>query len=137
MAMFEQKRSWVDHEMEQHRRSWFCLLCKFSSVQQSDVTLHLERHHPETLSEELKPTMAYMASRPLDSMDASRCPLCDWDKVLLSKGSVTTVSRESFMSHLAYHLEQLALFAIPRANSGEDSDSLGTNHAANHGSQTS
>lgn len=137
MAMFEQTRSWVDHEMAQHRRSWFCILCKFSSDQQSEVTLHLERHHPDTLGEESAHTMTYMTSRPLDSIDASTCPLCDWDKVLLSKSSVTTVSRESFMSHLAHHLEQLALFAIPRVGFGDNSDSLESNLAANRGSQPS
>ena len=137
MAMFEQKRSWIDHEMEQHRRSWSCLLCKFTSAQQSEVTLHVEQRHPETLGDEPTRTMTYMTSRPLDSMDASRCPFCDWDKVLLSKSSVTTVSRESFMSHLAHHLEQLALFAIPRIGSDNNSGSLNSNLAANRGSQAS
>jgi hypothetical protein len=137
MAMFEQKRAWIDHEMEKHWRSWFCCLCKFSSDQQSEVTMHLEQHHPETLSAELTHTITYMTSRPLDYLDASRCPLCDWDKSLASRSSVTTVSCASFMGHLAQHLEQLALFAIPRVNSGEASGSLNSNHAANQDSQVS
>jgi hypothetical protein len=137
MAMFEQKRAWIDHEMEKHWRSWFCYLCKFNSDQQSELAIHLGRHHPETLNEGPEHAMTYMTSRPLDYLDASRCPLCDWDKLLSSKGSITTVSRASFMGHLAHHLEQLALFAIPRAISDEDFDSLGTNHAANHSSQIS
>lgn len=137
MAMFEQKHSWIDHEMEKHWRSWFCCLCKFSSDQQSEVTMHLEQHHPETLSTEPTDTMTYMTSRPLDYLDASRCPLCDWDKSLASRNSVTTVSCASFMGHLAQHLEQLALFAIPRVNSGEASGSLNSNHAANQDSQVS
>jgi hypothetical protein len=135
MAMFEQKRAWVDHEMENHWRSWSCHLCNFDCDRQSDMALHLEQSHRKDLSEENKHSMAYMTSRPLDSIDTNRCLLCDWGKVLLSKGSVTMVSRASFMGHLAHHLEQLALFAIPRAISGEDFDSLETNHAANHGSQ--
>jgi hypothetical protein len=137
MAMFEQKRAWIDHEMEKHWRSWFCYLCKFSSDQQSEVESHLGRHHPEALSEEVGHTMTYMTSRPLDYIDASRCPLCDWEKVLLSKNSVTTVSRASFMGHLAYHLEQLALFALPRVNSGDKSGSLHSNIAANQDWQAS
>jgi hypothetical protein len=137
MAMFEQKHSWIDHEMEEHWRSWFCCLCKFSSDQQSEVTMHLEQHHPETLSAEPTHTMTYMTSRPLDYLDASRCPLCDWDKSLASRSSVTTVSCASFMGHLAQHLEQLALFAIPRVNSDEASGSLNSNHAANQDSQVS
>jgi hypothetical protein len=137
MAMFEQKRAWVDHEMENHWRSWSCHLCNFDCDRQSDMSLHLELSHRKDLSEENKHSMAYMISRPLDYIDASRCLLCDWGKVLLSKGSVTMVSRASFMGHLAHHLEQLALFAIPRVIPGEDFDSLGANHAADHGSETS
>jgi hypothetical protein len=136
MTMFENKRAWIDHEMEKHWRSWSCYLCKFMSNQQSDVESHLVRSHPEVMSEG-EHTMIYISSRPLDYIDTSRCMLCDWDKVLLSKDSVTVVSRESFMGHLAHHLEQLALFAVPRINSGEDSGSLGTNHAANQDSQVS
>ena len=137
MTMFEQKRAWIDHEMEKHWRSWFCYLCKFSSDQQSEVKLHLERYHPETLGEELEDTMTYMTSCPLDYLDASRCPLCDWDKSLASKSPITTVSRASFMGHLAQHLEQLALFAIPRVGSGENFGSVESNLAANRGSQAS
>jgi len=137
MLMFEQKRAWIDHEMEKHFRSWLCYLCKFSSDKQSEVTLHLERHHPETLSGELQHIMTYMTSRPLDYLDASRCKLCDWDKSLSSKDSNTTVSRASFMGHSSHHLEQLALFAIPRIDPGEISGSLGTKRAAVDDSQVS
>jgi hypothetical protein len=79
----------------------------------------------------------YITSRPLDYIDTSRCMLCDWDKVLLSKGSVTVVSRESFMGHLAHHLEQLALFALTRERPGENSGSIKSNHAANLSSRAS
>jgi hypothetical protein len=137
MTMFEQKRSWIDHEMEKHWRSWSCYLCNFTSNRQSEAESHLEKCHPGTLSEEDGHAMTYMTSRPMDYVDASRCQLCDWGKVLLSKGSVTTVSRQSFMGHLAHHLEQLALFAIPRVESGENSGSVESNLVANCGSHVS
>jgi hypothetical protein len=137
MTMFEDKRAWIDHEMEKHWRSWSCYLCKFTSDQQSDVRSHLERSHPEILSEEGEHAMIYITSRPLAYIDTSRCTLCDWDNVLTSEGSATMVSRASFMGHLAHHLEQMALFAVPRANPGENSGGIKSNHAANCGSQAS
>jgi hypothetical protein len=136
MVMFEHKRAWIDHEMEKHWRSWSCYLCNFMSNQQSDVESHLVRSHPNMMSESENATI-YITSRPLDYIDTSRCMLCDWDKVLLSKGSVTVVSRESFMGHLAHHLEQLALFALARERPGENSGSIKSNHAAHHSSRAS
>jgi hypothetical protein len=137
MAMFEQKSSWIDHETEQHWRYWFCHLCNFNSHTQSDVAWHLERFHRNDLNQHTEDLSVYMGSRPLEYLDASRCALCDWDKLLLSNGSVTTVSRDSFMGHLAHHLEQLALFAIPRATSDRTSGSLEANHAAHQSSRAS
>jgi len=137
MKMFEDKRTWIDHEMENHWRSWSCCVCEFTSDQQSDVKSHLERSHPEILSEEGGHAMIYITSRPLDYIDASRCILCDWCQVLTSKGSATMVSRASFMGHLAHHLEQMALFALPREEPGGHSGSINSSHAANCGSQAS
>jgi hypothetical protein len=127
MTMFEHKRSWIDHEMEEHWRRWFCHLCEFDSHRESDVVLHLERLHNKVLIEGAEDYMVYMTSHPLDYISASKCTLCDWGNKM--------VSRISFMDHLAHHFEQLALFAVPRINSGKNSGNLPSNQAAKQDSR--
>ncbi|KAI1486109.1 hypothetical protein F5X96DRAFT_270307 [Biscogniauxia mediterranea] len=68
---------------------------------------------------------------PLKAIPTSNCPFCDqWeerlrkasrketksssDSVLASSGVILTVEPRQFERHVAAHLQQLALFAIPR-----------------------
>lgn len=138
MTMFEHKQSWIDHEMEKHWRCWFCHLCAFNSQARSDLVFHLEQNHQILPNEGSKERIMSFSSRPLDYIDAEKCLLCDWAQNLSSKGSTTMVTRYSFMDHLASHLKQLALFALPRDGSDESStepNSIKTGGGARHGSQ--
>ncbi len=72
---------------------------------------------------------------------ASACPLCDYDSILrrrrlhIVEGDSTlseplTVTTQNFRSHLGRHLEQLALFVLPKKEVIEQSDWSASSHGA-------
>jgi hypothetical protein len=83
--------------------------------------------------------MTDLCEEPLDKLRLEDCPLCEkWasnaktrelaanPKVKLGMLVVTPVQ---FRRHLASHLEQLALFALPRSHGGEESSNVDSNDA--------
>lgn len=119
--MFEDKQSWQDHEMENHWRSWFCQLCSRTNLEsRGDLQSHLQASHGVRLDFEKADTMLSAFSRPMENIPAKSCLLCDWELELrkmdpqIEGDSSFTVFAWQFMDHLAGHLEQLALFALPR-----------------------
>ena len=67
------------------------------------------------------------ASRQIvDKIPAAACPLCDWDVILselnkeVPSTEILVVTSEQFRRHLGGHMEQLALFALPRSYKDED-----------------
>ncbi|PIA93693.1 hypothetical protein CB0940_05156 [Cercospora beticola] len=120
-GLFEDRDSWFQHELEQHRRQWICHECPntvFTSGQA--IEAHVQAVHP-TLPAEVIPTIIDSSSRPATEVEASACPLCDeWQEGLIAKATElalstthVVVSLHDFRRHLGHHLEQLALFAIP------------------------
>ena len=97
---------------------------------------HLKSSHgTETLGNRL-PAIIDSCKRPKQAVTASSCPFCDdaEAKALsldpnLEKGKVL-VPTIVFARHVASHMEQLALFAIPR-DTGDSDDDRATNRNAN------
>jgi hypothetical protein len=69
----------------------------------------MRERHPETFSEHQLQALIDARQRPVDQDAESTCPLC------------TETSMKQFCRHVTRHLEQLALFALPRSNE-EDED---------------
>lgn len=120
-GLFEDRDSWFQHELEQHRRQWICHECPNTVyTSRQAIEAHVQIVHP-TLPAEVIPTIIDSSSRPVTEVEASACPLCDeWQEGLIAKAtglglSITNVVAplHDFRRHLGHHLEQLALFAIP------------------------
>lgn len=87
------------------------------------------QEHQSAFSKNQLPAVGVRAGKSLRHILASECPLCDYDKVLrrrLNQSNPTskplTVKFEQFRSHLGRHLEQLALFVLPRNDTKEQLD---------------
>ena len=141
-GLFQSRTAWFDHEMSTHRRMWVCLSCEDVAFDASDgLNKHFKKLHAEDLletDEQAVNAMVAVSSRPMERIPAESCPLCDeWAGQLVSHVQdpniqsplqsklMTTV--QQFRRHLAGHLEQLALSAIPMSFdpsnvSREDSD---------------
>lgn len=126
-GLFQDRDAWFDHESSVHRRIWTCLSCEEKSFETADrLSNHFTTTHPSDLGagDWALAAMVAASSRAMDRMPAISCPLCD-DLAIqpdsqaerrdgkASSAAELTVPVGLFRRHLAGHLEQLALSAIP------------------------
>lgn len=123
--MFANRRTWADHEMQVHRRAWecrFCLRQHFDSL--GNLRSHVMLNHKNIAkSGQLEPFLE-ICSRPLETLAASTCDFCNWSEKLMrlkenreiNPQEEIHVTAHQFMKHVAGHLEQIALFALPRSH---------------------
>ncbi|RPB19135.1 hypothetical protein L211DRAFT_899116 [Terfezia boudieri ATCC MYA-4762] len=112
--LFETRHGWYDHEVRHHRREWYCAECTVAFSTSSKFTRHLKKFHPALLvAEQDVSTLVANCERALST--SQQCPLC------------TTQSEHTphrLRSHLGQHMQQLALFTLPRLeiedNEGRD-----------------
>lgn len=115
--LYDSFTEWSAHERQFHRREWFCTLCPYTSADECALLSHVEGQHADISKEQRQE----MANQSKPSTLAQQCPLC-------TKPPINSSSR--FQKHLARHLQQLALFVLPRietddeesASRGEESD---------------
>ncbi|KAL8885961.1 MAG: hypothetical protein Q9215_006262 [Flavoplaca cf. flavocitrina] len=75
--------------------------------------------------------LATRSARPMRQIQASACPLCDYEATFKRKLNAghdegpITVSMHTFRNHLGHHLEQLALFVLPKQDLTEQEDDVG------------
>jgi hypothetical protein len=121
---------WFRHEMQSHRVSYTCRLCQKTFQLRERYLTHVQKQHPDMLEDGEQQPVLDIARKPLDQIPAQECPCCsEWVDRLKERavagmpfdasdhilGVVPTV----FKRHLASHLEQLALFAIPIGSAAE------------------
>ena len=115
LAQFTNRAAWADHEFTEHRYGgiWRCPECSEKLASASDWEQHLQKMHQGVFTGPRLPVArdtAYQAHpRPAETEE---CPLC---RVVLGK------PRRGFVKHIARHLEEIALMALP-CSTGEDSD---------------
>jgi len=122
---FSDINEWFRHEMQSHRVSYTCRLCKCKAFQLRERYLtHVRKQHPDMIEDGEEQPILNIARKPLDQIPAQECPCCsDWVDRLKERAGVSVHSDASdhiisvvptvFKRHLASHLEQLALFAVP------------------------
>lgn len=96
------------------------------------MTTHLKSMHKNLSDDQQSSILASSAEAPV-SFKALDCPFCDdWAHKLLARGGpegkgpkvdrTPQVSAARFKRHVAMHMEQLAIFAVPRST-GQDGSS--------------
>ena len=130
-TMFATRHEWFNHELHSHRREWFCSLCNQTFKTKDACEHHMERRHLEGLMESQLSALVDMCERPVEVIPAAACPLCDWDTIWRDRRAVAeqapfpdtiTVTAKAFRAHVGRHLEQLALFALPKIFNDEVAD---------------
>jgi hypothetical protein len=99
--LYDSFTEWSAHERQFHRREWFCTRCPYTSAEKANFIHHLDDKHADTSKEQRQD----MANQSRPSTLAQKCPLCP-------RSPISSSSR--FQQHLARHLQQLALFVLPR-----------------------
>ena len=134
--MFSDSKTWFEHELEVHRLEWRCVFCTNTPYRSLEkLESHMRSQHAQNYIEEQLPIVAKASQRSLDRIPASSCPMCsDWEQTLkevnlhLPPNETLVVTPTQFRQHVGSHMEQLALFAIPRGY--EDENDADSNSAA-------
>ena len=114
-----------------HRHRWLCT-CNQSFETSEKFVKHLHREHAGTFIDNQLPALMARAQVPVKWIPASACPLCDYESALRQRhpsqgtdprdAEPILVKVQNFRSHLGRHLEQLALFVLPRNEVDEQLD---------------
>ncbi|KAK0102755.1 hypothetical protein ONS95_006352 [Cadophora gregata] len=135
LRMFRSRNEWFSHELQVHRREWTCATCSELFTTKGDFKTHLLSHRPSLIGSELE-AVILLAEEPMDRFSASACSFCDeWKDQIsntdrnerlayLNSGKAVAPygTKNQFRRHLGRHMEQLALFALPRDHSNELED---------------
>lgn len=134
--LFNDVDEWFRHEMQNHRTRYKCHFCEDNkSFDRPEKYLqHIQKVHADTI-DDLGDESIFInvARQPLSHIPAQDCPCCDeWAQQLEShvgadgeghhenSKQVILVEPHKFKRHLAAHLEQLTLFAVPAIRHGEE-----------------
>ncbi|KAK7417458.1 hypothetical protein QQX98_004578 [Neonectria punicea] len=115
--MFSSRSEWFKHELDLHRREWHCSICNKPGAicgSAKDLKYHFDTAHGKEITAKQMGLVLKACERPLKYFDTFSCPLCnDW------KPSVRQVEdTKEFGRHLARHLQQIALEALPLSIEG-------------------
>ena len=127
MKLFSDRHTWFSHELKDHRQEWRCYFCSHNPFGDADkYKCHLASCHPESLVEDQVPALLEMSQKALAKLSPADCPFCDgWEQRLrsinphIATTEALAVTPSQFQHHVGAHMEQLALFAIPRGYTEE------------------
>ncbi|ORY17090.1 hypothetical protein BCR34DRAFT_60772 [Clohesyomyces aquaticus] len=101
--MFSGRDEWFSHEAQYHQHQLHCNTEGHEEFRNVAAFLnHMKTEHQEFLKESQLPAIRRVAERPTESASGT-CPLC-------------LHCTERLKTHLARHLEELALFSIPQTH---------------------
>ncbi|KAJ4122766.1 hypothetical protein NW768_010209 [Fusarium equiseti] len=101
---FDRRCNWQSHVSEYHWRSWSCpFKCQQPFSAAAKLSRHIRDCHLSTGTEEEIKSIVALGERDAPDNTSSTCPLCGY--------SVTGLAE--YIDHVGFHLEQLALFALP------------------------
>ena len=126
--MFPSRAEWFEHEMQAHRKSWYCLFCDRESKTSEQLLRHMQKQHGETIMEAQIATVLKSCERPVQGISSTACPFCDDWKVssdVVQPSTEIRVTPAQFRRHLGKHLEQISLFALPRRHVDDNNDNEG------------
>jgi hypothetical protein len=122
--LFDSRQDWINHENSSHRSTWRCIHHVNETFEDAiSYRQHLEKHHKMANEDPSIEVLVRAGVSSLTQCDRP-CPFC-----------YTQYENINDMHlHVAYHLERLSIFALPRSHhleKGEDTDDgeAASNHA--------
>ena len=129
LKLFEDRHSWFRHELEFHRLEWCCRFCSHPPFgSETKLSTHMRHQHVQFAARTQLPALLKASRQSTDRISPTACPLCHWDVTLKEfnthtpSDEVLVVTPIQFRQHLGAHMEQLALFALPRSYKNEEKD---------------
>ena len=119
--MFTDRSTWFSHELQVHRVEWCCPFCTYAPLQSLCLFEdHLQIHHPQKFIKEQLSALGATCQQSVDKISPQACPFCEeWFVKLRDAnpnlaGGTLVVTPAQFQHHVGSHMEQLALFALPK-----------------------
>ena len=116
LAQFSSRAAWAEHEFSRHRItcSWRCAECSIEFPTRMLYSEHLHEIHQRSYSKVGLQMAADMAfGRQENPAEKEECPLCRL---------VPGCSKRAFIKHVARHMEQIALMALPADSEESETD---------------
>ncbi|KIX00631.1 uncharacterized protein Z518_09696 [Rhinocladiella mackenziei CBS 650.93] len=110
--LYDTRRAWIEHENSFHRKQWRCpdhVDLLYPSI--DAYVEHIKTEH-ENEAMFLCSEIHLRASESFSSAADRPCPICFF----------SPTDTKSLQSHLASHLERLALFSLPRSTDDDEAD---------------
>lgn len=140
LELFRSRHEWFEHELQEHRQMRECSLCSTTLKSKSLFMQHLHTAHLDTLTGD-QIQAAFESSKVIDArLSTADCPFCDdWTtsfEARLAQLEISAprmdhymahsrgVTNRQFRDHVGKHLEQLALFALPKHEAIDESDEI-------------
>ena len=122
---YQSQHTWFEHELLVHRNQWVCSRCSDPFASSDSLERHINQHHSESISGRQISMIVEQSKRPIESIQPNGCPFCggSWAKTGPSDTAseeVLVVDIDQFRRHLGHHLQQVALFSLPRLTQGQD-----------------
>ena len=121
LKMFADRNTWLTHELQVHRIEWCCPFCNHPPLQSLfHFENHLQNHHAQQFNKEQLAALGATCQQSVDKISPQACPFCDeWSVKLRDAnpnlaGETLVVTPAQFQHHVGSHMEQLALFALPK-----------------------
>lgn len=111
-----------------HRNSWVCPRCSGLFESTEALGQHIDECHSQEISNNQITTVIEQSRRPIEFIQPSECPFCDDEWASAEPSAISTeetlvVDLDEFRRHLGHHLQQVALFSLPRLNQDQEMDS--------------
>lgn len=121
MKLFKGRKEWFQHEMNEHRAQWHCPFCNNDFALIEKFRSHIHNIHGPNIDKIQMDALAKASQLPISAFSAMDCPFCnEWDSKLreinpsIGVNENLMVTPVQFRRHVASHMQDLALFAIPR-----------------------
>ncbi|GAB1315509.1 C2H2-type domain-containing protein [Madurella fahalii] len=115
---YSRRNDWMNHMRQEHWRFWSCPYgCQQTYSTAQEFQQHVEKSHRSQAAARNLDALQVLSGHPDPKRARGKCPLCLDFHIR---------SDRQYSSHVADHLESLALFALPHTdedNSGHDSES--------------
>jgi hypothetical protein len=148
VKLYADRKAWFEHELQTHRATWRCHFCGHDDFMSKEaMKKHLRHKHVQEIDTDQLEALTDVGKHINILLKASDCPFCDeWDTYLRKKacpqppaGDPMVVDPIEFRRHVGSHMQDLALFAIPRGDLEEgegDADSAASAKAAGAGKKS-
>ena len=118
-TLYNTRKEWTVHEDSVHRRIWRCLEhAKMTFQNRAAYKDHLKLQHPQEA--QLQSFQLIRAGESTTSLPDRPCPICQAE----------FPSSSTLQDHIAFHLERIARFALPRSTRVDDESTSGGHGSA-------